>query len=132
MSVAADIHHQSPIVRVWISQILNLVSNAFQRLGAALLVAVFLATVALTGCGGGGGGGGGGTGGGGTGGGGSGQTGFVISGVITPASLGAGVQVALSGAGTGTTTTDASGNYTFSGRANGGYTVTPTRSAANV
>ena len=47
-----------------------------------------------------------------------------ISGTITGAT---GVTVALSGAATGTTTTDASGNYSFSGLQNGSYTVTPTK-----
>ncbi len=37
----------------------------------------------------------------------------------------AGTTVALSGSSTGTTTTDASGNYSFSGLQNGSYTVTP-------
>ncbi|MBI5074886.1 MAG: carboxypeptidase regulatory-like domain-containing protein [Nitrospirae bacterium] len=38
-----------------------------------------------------------------------------------------GVTMTLSGASSGTTTTDASGNYTFSGLANGSYTVAPSR-----
>ena len=48
-----------------------------------------------------------------------------ISGTISPAAAGAGATVALSGASTGTTIADASGSYTFSGLANGAYTVTP-------
>ena len=38
-----------------------------------------------------------------------------------------GVTMTLSGAGTGTTTTDTNGNYTFTGLANGTYTVTPSK-----
>jgi len=53
-----------------------------------------------------------------------------ISGTISPASLGAGTTVGLSGATTATVTADASGNYSFSGLANGTYTVTPSRSGA--
>jgi hypothetical protein len=51
-----------------------------------------------------------------------------ISGTISPASLGAGTTVGLSGAATATVTADSSGNYSFSGLANGTYTVTPNRS----
>ena len=40
----------------------------------------------------------------------------------------AGVTMTLNGDASGTTTTDASGNYTFSGLANGSYTVTPSLS----
>ena len=50
---------------------------------------------------------------------------ITLSGTI---SGGAGVTVALSGAAAATTTADASGNYSFSGLANGTYTVTPSRS----
>jgi len=35
--------------------------------------------------------------------------------------------VTLSGAASASTTADASGNYTFTGLANGGYTVTPSK-----
>jgi hypothetical protein len=42
-----------------------------------------------------------------------------ISGTISPASLGAGTTVGLSGAATATVTADSSGNYFFSGLANG-------------
>jgi hypothetical protein len=52
---------------------------------------------------------------------------FSISGTISPVSSGTEVTVTLSGASTGTTTTDSSGNYTFSGLANGTYTVTPSQ-----
>ena len=51
-----------------------------------------------------------------------------ISGTISPASLGAGTTVGLSGAATATVTADSSGNYCFSGLANGTYTVIPTQS----
>ena len=51
-----------------------------------------------------------------------------ISGTISPAAAGFGAKVALSGAATATTTADANGNYSFSGLANGSYTITPTRS----
>jgi hypothetical protein len=53
-----------------------------------------------------------------------------ISGTISPASLGAGTTVGLSGAATANVTADSSGNYSFSGLANGTYTVTPSRSGA--
>jgi hypothetical protein len=42
-------------------------------------------------------------------------------------SVGSGASVSLTGAATATTAADASGNYTFSGLANGAYTVTPSR-----
>ena len=51
-----------------------------------------------------------------------------ISGTISPAATGNGSTLTLSGAGSGTTTADSSGNFTFSGRANGTYTVTPSKS----
>ncbi len=41
---------------------------------------------------------------------------------------GANATIALSGAATATATADASGNYSFAGLANGGYTVTPSKS----
>jgi len=50
---------------------------------------------------------------------------YTISGTISPQSLGSGAQVALSGAANQTTTADASGAYSFSGLANGSYTLTP-------
>jgi carboxypeptidase family protein len=49
-----------------------------------------------------------------------------ISGTITPTAGGSGATVTLSGAAAATTTTDGSGNYAFSGLANGTYMVTPT------
>jgi hypothetical protein len=55
---------------------------------------------------------------------------FSISGTVTASGGGAiaGVTMTLSGAASAATTTDGSGNYTFSGLANGGYTVTPSPS----
>jgi hypothetical protein len=55
----------------------------------------------------------------------TGQT-FSISGNVS--ANGAGATVALSGAATASTTADSSGNYSFTGLANGTYTVTPTNS----
>ena len=52
---------------------------------------------------------------------------YVITGSITPAASGSGATVVLSGAGTGTTTADTNGNFTFNGLANGSYTVTPSK-----
>ena len=51
-----------------------------------------------------------------------------ISGTITKNGGGAlhGVTITLSGTSSGTTITNASGNYTFTGRSNGSYTITPT------
>lgn len=51
----------------------------------------------------------------------------LISGTITPASIGAGATVTLSGAASAVVTADAAGNYTFVGVANGSYTVTPSQ-----
>ena len=51
---------------------------------------------------------------------------YSISGTITLNSVGQpGVMVALTGVATGAAITDASGNYSFAGLQNGGYTVTP-------
>ncbi len=52
---------------------------------------------------------------------------YNISGTVTVSGGGAlpSVIMTLSGAGSGTTTTDTSGNYSFTGLANGSYTVTP-------
>jgi hypothetical protein len=44
---------------------------------------------------------------------------------LLPAAPLAGVTMTLTGAASGTTTTDSNGNYTFTGLANGNYTVTP-------
>jgi hypothetical protein len=46
-------------------------------------------------------------------------------------STGANATVALTGAASATTTADASGNFSFTGLANGSYTVTPTKSGVN-
>ena len=50
---------------------------------------------------------------------------FAISGAISPAPSGTGATVTLSGAANATTTASSSGTYSFSGLANGAYTVTP-------
>ena len=60
-------------------------------------------------------------------GGGGGST-YTISGTITPASNGAGATISLTGAASATVTADTSGNYSFSGLANGSYTITPSKS----
>ncbi|MGD0275413.1 MAG: carboxypeptidase regulatory-like domain-containing protein [Syntrophales bacterium] len=49
---------------------------------------------------------------------------YIISGTVTGPSV-SGILVTLSGASSATTTTDASGNYTFKVHATGAYTVTP-------
>ena len=49
---------------------------------------------------------------------------YTLSGTVTGATL-QNVLITLSGAGNATTQTDASGNYSFTGLANGSYTVTP-------
>jgi inhibitor of cysteine peptidase len=78
---------------------------------------VLLAIVVLAGCGGGGDGGGGGA-----------AVTYSISGQVTSNGSGlSGVTMALSGASIATTITDASGNYTFTGLANGNYALTPSR-----
>jgi hypothetical protein len=103
---------------------MNAAWNAFHSGGAALFFGLVFALVVLAGCGGGGAdAGGGGGGGGGT------PTTWTISGTISPASLGAGATVTLSGAASATTTADASGNYSFTGHSNGAYTVTPTKAS---
>ncbi len=48
-----------------------------------------------------------------------------ISGTISPVAGGSGATVSLSGVSTASTVADANGNYTFSGLANGSYTVKP-------
>jgi Carboxypeptidase regulatory-like domain len=50
---------------------------------------------------------------------------FSISGTITPTAGGSGATVMLSGPAAATSTADTSGNYSFTGLANGTYTVTP-------
>lgn len=51
-----------------------------------------------------------------------------ISGTIAPAARGSGATVLLGGPAAATTTTNAAGNYMFSGLPNGAYTVTPNES----
>ena len=53
---------------------------------------------------------------------------YGISGTLSPAAQGSGATVVLSGSASGTTMADSSGNYAFSGLANGSYTVTPSKS----
>ncbi len=79
------------------------------RLSGRFLVVVFLAflTLAASGCG-------------------SGDTNYLISGTITSGGTAlAGVTVTLSGQATGTTTTDANGNYSFGSLSSGTYGLTP-------
>lgn len=59
---------------------------------------------------------------------------FSISGTVRERGVGlrvgapvSGVTITLSGTSSGTTTTDANGNYVFTGRTNGSYTVTPSQ-----
>jgi hypothetical protein len=52
---------------------------------------------------------------------------YSITGTISPSTLGNGVSVALTGAKTGSATANSSGGYTFTGLANGTYTVTPSK-----
>src|SRR6201996_5270554 len=56
---------------------------------------------------------------------------WTLSGSVTPASLGSGATVALSGASSAMTTADVNGNYSFTGLANGSYTVTATKSGVS-
>jgi Divergent InlB B-repeat domain/WD40-like Beta Propeller Repeat len=50
---------------------------------------------------------------------------FNLSGTVSPAAGGVNAILALSGAAIGTTIADSSGNYSFTGLANGSYTITP-------
>jgi hypothetical protein len=52
---------------------------------------------------------------------------YSISGSATPLPSGAGVTITVTGAAGASTFTDASGNFTISGLANGAYTVTPSK-----
>jgi hypothetical protein len=52
---------------------------------------------------------------------------YSISGTITPAAGASGATLTLSGTSKGNATADAAGNYTFSGLANGTYTITPAK-----
>ncbi len=54
------------------------------------------------------------------------STSFSISGTVSGA-VSSGVTITLSGTSSGTATTNASGNYTFTGLANGSYTVSPSQ-----
>jgi beta-glucanase (GH16 family) len=53
---------------------------------------------------------------------------YTISGTISPSTGGSGATVTLTGTAAAVTTANSSGNFTFSGVANGSYTVTPTSS----
>jgi hypothetical protein len=53
---------------------------------------------------------------------------YSISGTIAPASAGSGSTLALSGPATASTAANSSGNYSFTGLANGTYVVTPSAS----
>jgi hypothetical protein len=53
--------------------------------------------------------------------------GWSLSGVISPSLIGTDAVVTLSGAGGGTATADAGGNYSFANLANGIYTLTPSK-----
>jgi hypothetical protein len=50
-----------------------------------------------------------------------------ITGTVTPAAVGSGTSLALTGTATANTTADGSGNYSFGNLANGTYTVTPSK-----
>ena len=52
---------------------------------------------------------------------------YSISGTITPTASGSGTTVTLTGTSSASTVADANGNYSFTGLANGSYTVTPTK-----
>ena len=55
---------------------------------------------------------------------------YMISGSITPASVGAGATVTLSGSGAGVTSADANGSFSFTSLSNGTYTITPSSTTA--
>jgi len=55
---------------------------------------------------------------------------YTISGSISPASVGSGATVTLSGGAAASTTADSNGNFSFSSLTSGAYTVTPTSSTA--
>jgi len=52
---------------------------------------------------------------------------YSLSGQVTPAAAGNGVTATLSGAASGTTTADSSGNFSFTSLSNGNYAVTPSK-----
>ena len=54
-------------------------------------------------------------------------TSFSISGSVTPAALGAGVTLTLTGPVTGSTVTDAAGNFSFAGVPDGMYVINPSK-----
>jgi beta-glucanase (GH16 family) len=56
---------------------------------------------------------------------------YAISGMLDPTAGGAGATVQLRGASTATTTSSGTGAYSFSGLANGSYTVTPSNTGYN-
>ncbi|MFZ0285805.1 MAG: carboxypeptidase regulatory-like domain-containing protein, partial [Terriglobales bacterium] len=58
----------------------------------------------------------------------AGASSYSISGTITPAANASGVTLTLSGTAKATATVNSSGNYSFSGLANGSYTITPSKS----
>jgi VWFA-related protein len=84
--------------------------SIFRRILILSIITLFV------GCGGGGGGGGANP-----------SSSFSISGTVTGA-VSSGVTITFSGSSSGAMTTDANGNYTFSGLANGSYTITPSLS----
>src|SRR5690348_1476709 len=53
---------------------------------------------------------------------------WTISGTVSPAASAAGTTLTLQGPSSATTSPDASGNYSFTGLANGSYTITPSKS----
>jgi len=55
---------------------------------------------------------------------------YSLSGTISPASVGAGATVTLSGAASASTTADSGGNFSFTSLNNGTYTVTPSSTTA--
>ncbi len=54
---------------------------------------------------------------------------YAISGTISPASIGAGSVITLSGSGSGQTTAASNGNFSFGSLQNGTYTLTPSNSS---
>ena len=88
-------------------------TSHFLRIFRSIIVLSIV--IFLSSCGGGGSGGGSAS---------SESTSFSISGTVSGA-VSSGVTMTLSGTSSGTVTTDSSGNYTFTGLADGSYTVTP-------
>jgi hypothetical protein len=56
---------------------------------------------------------------------------YSISGTISPASIGSGATVSLSGTVSKTATADVSGNYSFTGLTNGSYSIAPSKSGVS-